>query len=122
MADVKKEKNATPGETPDDPRIPAGIIEKLRAEHGSVVVVGNKHAIAAFKAASAADWQRFSSDMMNEKEKANAQRRLVLNCRVWPSTEEFAAILEKHPAFTVVCSGPVVDFSGAEEITVKKEY
>jgi hypothetical protein len=96
-------------------------MDKLRGEHGSVLTVGNRHAVAVFRSADEAEWLRFNSDVVSEREKPSAQRRLVVACCVWPSKEEFVAILAKRPGFANACAGPVAEHSGCEEVTVKKD-
>jgi hypothetical protein len=106
------------------PKIDEQTIEDLKAKHGEVVhlvdpetrteVVARKPPRAAYK--------RFRSMAFDPKKQADAAESLMVDCVVYPSRDEWNAMLEQYPALAETFAPEVLKLAGASQSVDAKKY
>lgn len=107
----------------DKPLVPtAQQIEALKQDNGEIfLLTAETGDCIVVKPPTKIQYKRFKDTATNEKKKAYATEDLVRDCLVFPSLEQFNALLEKRPALPDVFGAAVLNIAGgAEEAQVKK--
>jgi hypothetical protein len=102
--------------------LPEGVRAKLTADHGEVMAVKTRAGVAAFRVFKSQEYARYSDMIMNEKQRGQAGRSLVLSCCVYPDKQTFLAWLDKYPAIELTCTPPLLKFGGFEAEATQKNY
>ena len=72
------------------------------------------------KAPNRSQYKQFRSQVHDEKRKADATEMLVRHLVVYPSPEEFDALMEEWPALCDGCGGTLNSLAGAEQVEAGK--
>ena len=96
-------------------------IQRLKAEHGELYELEVRGYAVLFRPPRRAEYRRFRALALDEQKRAEALERLTRDCVVWPTPEEFDALLERLPALGEVIGAKLVELAGAmEEVEIKK--
>jgi hypothetical protein len=81
-----------------------GEIARVRGKGGSWEVV--------FRPPTQAEYKMFKAHLRDPRYAPDAQEVLSIQCVVYPSKEEYAALLKKKPAVPEACSEAFMDLVG----------
>jgi hypothetical protein len=91
-------------------------IAELEAQHGRTVTVRSKENhggwVCVFRKPKRLEWKRFQQEQ--SKQNTDALENLCRTIRVYPSKEEFMALLEEHPALPIACSEAIAEIAEVE--------
>lgn len=89
-------------------------IDELKAQHGQVVVVSTVEGDCAFRVPTRAEYTRYSEYLFREATRHRAPDTLVQSVVVYPSPDDFAAAVDRHPGIVTTCVGPVLTLAGVD--------
>lgn len=95
-------------------------LQKLKAEHGSVLHLGNEFGEAVFRVPSDTEWQRFQDELADQETRGAAMKPLVIACCVYPEPPRFLDMIKRRPGLVATFGGEIVDFAGVKKVTVRK--
>lgn len=95
-------------------------LEELKAAHGEILLVSHpKHGDFAFSNPGRAQYKAWMRQAQTDT--ADANEKLALATVVFPSKEEFLAIIDKRPAVGILCGDKVaLEATGSGEVETKK--
>lgn len=119
--DVARARAAKSGAS-DEP-LSAAIIEKLKAEHAGIDLrlMSADGFTAVFKAPPWPEWKRFRALYMDAARRPDALETLCYGCLVYPSAEEFRAMLGRKPALAESWGAKLVAAAGPEQEGIEKK-
>lgn len=92
-----------------------------KAQHGEVVAVMTAKGPCVFRGPKESEYARYMAALLDQKERANAGKLLVLMCVVFPERNVFSQYISEKPGITVTCANPVLELAGVDtEASVKK--
>lgn len=97
-------------------------IEALKREHGEVYVISAAGCEIAVRMPTVHEFERFQDSIASDKKKGTrALAQLVRDCLVFPSREEYDAIVARRPGLPVSFGSEVVKIAGlVDEVEAKK--
>lgn len=106
----------------EDEKIPEEKLKELQEKHGEIAVVPTKRGPCAFRSATRPEYQRYKSQLINEKTRAQSFDILVRQLVVYPSQQDFESYLEKSPGISDTCLPHVLALCGADTEAEAKKY
>ena len=92
------------------------VVAALEATHGRTVTVRAKenHSkwVCVFRKPKRMEWKRFQAE--GAKQNVDALENLCRTICVYPTREEFLALLEEHPAVPIACSEAIAEIAEVE--------
>lgn len=92
--------------------IPEDVFQALEAQYGEIVEVETKGGPCAFRPCNRSEYDRYQSLIFEKKTQSKAAEVLVRATVVYPSKDEFNAILDKYPFTVSTCFSAVAEQSG----------
>lgn len=99
-------------------------VEKATAEHGKklIQIVCEKHGVTVLvKRPNRSEYKLFRSALNDDVKKVEAAEKLLVNCLVFPSKQEFLDILEDLPGLGDLMAGELVDEIGLGKGSAEKK-
>lgn len=94
--------------------LPAAKMAELEKVHGEVVAVKTAAGPAAFRVFKRQEYQRFNSMLVDDKKKHMALEYIALACCVYPSPEQFQAMVDRKPGIIASCANAVLEHGGVD--------
>lgn len=102
--------------------IPEDTLEALKREHDEVHVLTAAGVTIAVKSPSEPSFDRFTSMLAKHKDTpARAFKGLLSDCVVYPSAQEWAAIVARKPGLVMTFGGECAKIAGLEDEVERKK-
>jgi hypothetical protein len=103
--------------------IPQETLAALHTEHGEVWTYESESATVAFRCPTGPEWKRFvSTSARDQKMAPEALERLAASCIVWPSPEQYAALVDRRPGLALSVGDEVAKVARDKDPADARKY